>query len=706
MFHFLTKSIRQAIGRLACRPLYCLLYGQESEDEPWLKPVRYVARLLVGLFLAYLLWGLVALNFNLGRWLAPLPVHVPVFEVFVLLNGLAFMLIRSVRAVTLLMFVALVGKSGRSYLRAIAFAFVIAGPIDNLASNAGEVARVFACTTVLTYNLTKTRFDLMARPFTSTLQHMRGDIAEIRNTFRELEQVLGELKYAVEQESHDEDHTTAPQSELPSADAVRENFLRNMQHRCKQQLRSGTRVCQEVFRKGYQKCSTNFPDFLAAAICWPYRVDIICRLNPFGSQDKICDASEVVPQNFGQAYVDMLRTERDLFDASADIEISYELRNETVKGQLLTAQQTSEAFMKDFNRRRRIFTTTMQILEKFLCLFLLRVIYASIGYYFQYRGNVEFDNFYITDYFKHIDAERKANEKRSILPLHSHERANYVDVAHVCSRTAKESLTAMYHLLQLSLEVITAGLFLLLDRMVVGLLQIIRQRSLITYQQEGEHEIRFHINGTGLMARLLRTTMRNFNMHERVSTSLSNEECLPNAHALPQRFYYRLMLLYLAIVLLIYQSTTFLRLRRVICSYFYDKREKQRVLFLYNSLLRNRLSLFEILRHNAEQNLAARHVQDNLNIVLRLRLLCPGVFGCLQHLSCGKRNCIICDALEDPDFVLCSGCGLPYCHECSVMLKNVCIKCGLAISFQPFTMLDEAWSDDSSEELYDFRKDK
>ncbi|XP_022216990.2 protein sneaky [Drosophila obscura] len=713
MFHFLTKRIRQAIGLQANRPLYCLLYGQESEDEAWLKPVRYLGRFLVGLLLAYLLWGLVALNFNLNRWFASMPVHVPVFEVFMLLNGLAFMLIRSVRAVTMLIFVALVGKSGRSYLRAIALAFVIAGPIDNLASNAGEVARVFACTTVLTYNLTKTRFDLMARPFTNTLQHMRGDIAEIRNTFRELEEVLGELKYAVEEESPDEDedgtdHRTPAQSdqELPSADTVRENFLRNMRNRCKQQLSSGIRVCQEVFRKGYQKCSTNFPDFIAAAICWPYRVDIICRLNLFGSPDTICDASEVVPPNFGQTYVDMLRTERDLFDASSDIEISYELRNETAKGQLLTAQQTSEAFMEDFNHRRRVFRATMLVLEKFLCLFILRVIFASIRYYFLYRGNVEFDNFYITDYFKHVDAGRKANGKRSILPLHSHERANYVDVAHICGRTAEESRTVIYHLLQLSLEVITAGLFLLLDHMVVSLLQIIHQRSLITYQQEGEHEIRFHINGTGMMARLLRTTMRNFNMHERVSTSLSNEECLPNAHVLPQSVYYRLILLYLAIVLLIYQSTTFLRLRRVICSYFFHKREKQRVLFLYNAMLRDRLSVFESLRRNAEQNLATRRVQDNLNIFLRLRLLWPSLFGCLQHWNCGKRNCLICDALEDQDFVICAGCGLPYCHECLLVLRNVCIQCGLTISSRPFTPVDGAWSDDSSVVLYDFRKDK
>ncbi|EDW31089.1 GL15341 [Drosophila persimilis] len=366
MFHFLTRKIRQAIGLQPYRPLYYLLYGQESEDEAWLKPVRYLGRFVVGLVLAYLLWALVALNFNLNRWFAHIPMRFSVFEVFMLLNGVAFTLLRSVRAVTMLIFVGLVGKSGRTYLRAIAFAFVIAGPIDNLALNAAEVARVFACTTVLTYNLTKTRFDLMARPFTNTLQHMRGDMAEVRNAFQELEDVLIDLKYAVE-ESPDEEESgqsgQSDQSELPTAEATRENFLHNMRIRCEQQLSSGIRVCEEVFREGYDKCSTNFPDFMAPAICWPYRVDIVCRLNVFGSPEK---------------------------------------------------------------------------------------------------------------------PHPPRSSRTVILPP-------------CCSS---------------SLELITAGLFLLLDHMVVSLMQIIRQRSLVTYQQRASTRSRFHINGTGLMARLLRITMR------------------------------------------------------------------------------------------------------------------------------------------------------------------------------------------------------
>ncbi|XP_030369543.1 protein sneaky [Scaptodrosophila lebanonensis] len=718
MFHFLTKFTRTLLARSGSgRQIYCLLYGRDNDDNQ-IKVVRYVCSFLLGLFLAYLLWELVALNFNLTRFFA----NVPIFGVFIVLNGLAFAVSRNVRSITLLIFVALVGKSGRSYLRAIAFAFVISGPIDNLSTNAGEAARVFACTTVLTYNLTKTRFDLMAKPFTNTLQHMKGDIAEIQMTFKELEDILADLEYGVEHANIEDDKfgandtlalfrdyrerrgTNTTKSEVPTAADIQEKFVRNMRNRCKHQLRSGHRVCQELFKQGYRKCTTNFPDFVATAICWPYRVDIICKLNIFGNPDKVCDASQVVPKDFGQTYVDMVQTERELYDNSSDIEITYNMQNSTAQEHLRTAQQSSDEFTEDFNRRKRIFDAIMLIIEKVLCLFLFRVICASIRYFLLYRSNIDFDNFYITDYFKHVDGRRKDLGKRSILPLRSYEKSHFVDVDNLCSRTSEESSTVVYHLLQLSLEIITAGLFVLLDRVVVNLLGIIHRRSLINYHQEGEHEVRFHINGTGIMARLLRTTMKNFNIHERVSTSLSNKECLPVAHVLPSSFYTRLLLLYLAIILLIYQSTTFLRLRRVICSYFYYKREKQRILFLYNRMLRERHSNFEIIRKKAEQNLATQRVQDNFNICLRLRLRYPELFGCLYAFKCAKRKCLICEALEDHIFVVCPNCGLPYCHECSLELNSTCISCEHTMKSE--SVYSKAKESGSSSDVYSYRKDK
>ncbi|EDW41359.1 GM25403 [Drosophila sechellia] len=110
-----------------------------SEGSTRIQCLRRFVTFLLGLVLGFLLWKLAALNFTLGRLFVNRATDLYVFLVFVLVTGTIFMLSLPVRAVILLIFVALVGKSGRTYLRAVAFAFIISGPIANLVENAGEV---------------------------------------------------------------------------------------------------------------------------------------------------------------------------------------------------------------------------------------------------------------------------------------------------------------------------------------------------------------------------------------------------------------------------------------------------------------------------------------------------------------------------------------------------------------------------------------
>jgi hypothetical protein len=65
------------------------------------------------------------------------------------------------------------GQTGRKVMKAMVTAYLIAGPIDNIINNMEEGVRVFGCTATLTYNLTKTRLDLMARPFVKGLLNVK-----------------------------------------------------------------------------------------------------------------------------------------------------------------------------------------------------------------------------------------------------------------------------------------------------------------------------------------------------------------------------------------------------------------------------------------------------------------------------------------------------------------------------------------------------
>lgn len=178
------------------------------------------------------------------------------------------------------------------------------------------------------------------------------------------------------------------------------------------------------------------------------------------------------------------------------------------------------------------------------------------------------------------------------------------------------------------------------------------------------------------MARLLRTTMKNFNIHERVSTSLTNVECLPVAQILSFGFYMKLILIYFLILLFMWKGNHILSLRRFICLSFFPKREKERIQFLYGCVLRNRKSAhMDILRTMAEKNLGKEHVAGNVNIFMVLYTYFPDKMSCLKDRDCTKCRCLICHVLEDDKFVRCPKCDYPYCEACCESMNRYCLFC-------------------------------
>jgi hypothetical protein len=68
-------------------------------------------------------------------------------------------------------------------LRAVIVAYIVAGPIHNTLNNGREVIRVFGCSTILAYNLTKTRFDLMVRPFAEAILNLKVRSEDIQSHY-------------------------------------------------------------------------------------------------------------------------------------------------------------------------------------------------------------------------------------------------------------------------------------------------------------------------------------------------------------------------------------------------------------------------------------------------------------------------------------------------------------------------------------------
>ncbi|KAI4548916.1 hypothetical protein MG293_001246 [Ovis ammon polii] len=121
------------------------------------------------------------------------------------------------------------------------------------------------------------------------------------------------------------------------------------------------------------------------------------------------------------------------------------------------------------------------------------------------------------------------------------------------------------------------------------------------------------------------------------------------------------------------------RLRRVIAAFYFPKvcpqplhpqREKKRILFLYNDLLRKRAAFTQlrratIVRRARQQRAPRRHLVDILH--RRCPLLRPWL----------RRRCVVCQAPETPESYLCPtpNCEAVYCHSCWNDMRQRCPVC-------------------------------
>ncbi|NXV38381.1 DCST1 ligase, partial [Rissa tridactyla] len=248
--------------------------------------------------------------------------------------------------------------------------------------------------------------------------------------------------------------------------------------------------------------------------------------------------------------------------------------------------------------------------------------------------------------------------KRTLLPLR---RAEVSTVIFPC-RLAMQRLEMKNMVLEL-LECIPPLLLLLLacglDHALVAMLSVIRQHSFVQYSFHSSHRLAVHVTGTSLMARLLRSTVGalNTSSHSRLETS--NFACLPRPRSMGRQQYVGSCLPLALLVLLCLAQVYTHRLRRAIAAFYFPKREKSRVLYFYNKLLRQRQIFVQ-----RQRKLVARRARQHPGLGPSLREWCCQRWPRLRRWM--RRSCMVCGTPGTPQDRVCPApaCGAPYCRPC------------------------------------------
>ncbi|CAG2061951.1 unnamed protein product [Timema podura] len=111
------------------------------------------------------------------------------------------------------------------------------------------------------------------------------------------------------------------------------------------------------------------------------------------------------------------------------------------------------------------------------------------------------------------------------------------------------------------------------------------------------------------------------------------------------------------------------------------KREKKRVLYVYNESLKRRRGYFKFMKSRVRVMVREHRLNMESNIFMALRLKYPRVFSWLRVFALSRRKCVICGDPEprkegqQPETCPNTECYFFHCTECWRDVGGLCLAC-------------------------------
>nr|XP_022310045.1 DC-STAMP domain-containing protein 1-like [Crassostrea virginica] len=720
------KRRRRRGGVLCC--FYLLLDKVitvlQSSPEEYI-PVKTLLGFPIGAFLAFLLYKAVIEPLSLPPNLREI---VGAFLGLGLASGYAMSI--QVRCITWLLVPTFFGKKGRSFVAAYAIIFLIAGPVHNIMVNGKEVMRALVCATELAINHTATKMELKSDPFKDIAQDFQKQGKLLKVLVQRVSNAYQPLKKEFQDNEKEEKEMEARMRKVDKTSRGRrgkdrmrriedknneekakdrqekaeKKYRKKLEMRCEDVWNNAVVACVKKFEQKWDECLDRLP-IIGYYFCLPLQLTFFCeivRVIP-GAFGMACDSMDVMEPGFGETYVAADDT-MDAMDNNFDVNMQYKVAHSPEDVDYTMAEEVRKEAMHEFNKKQTVTMFFMSLLQRMLAFTFILVFISSYKYNKKYLSNFNFDNVYITPYFRHIDARRFYQGKRKLLPLKKFEKCNVVFPKTLkLMKSEKKKLSKGTFLL--IMRGLVSGLVIISAKLLYEVMDIIEKNSHITYRQQGIHHIAVHVGGTGFMSDIVRLFLDTFNRQKNVDTITTNFECLPHGTPLPIMDIIRIYAVYIAVWFLMLFQSYGLRLRRVVCSFFYRKREKKRTLFMYNEMLKRRKGFLKHLRKKVRKEARRLQLTRDTSALLALKRLCPRLEVLLKCCKGAKLKCLVCEDVESKKqkFVPCPtpGCNFTYCPECWLDCRETCYAClpfGKPRDFSDSDTSNDGSTDDEDDE--------
>ncbi|OWF54551.1 DC-STAMP domain-containing protein 1-like [Mizuhopecten yessoensis] len=645
--------------------------------------------------------------------------------VFVLGLASGYALSVQVRCITCLLLPTFFGKTGRSYIATFAVIYLISGPIHTIIVNGHEVTRSLGCTTELLANHTKERWKLATSPIGKVMDEFQEEGMFINKVVKRIDEEFGPMKKEVMDNSEEDkmkknteyvDRTSGntrgnrakqiEQNNKPDNSKeykkVENEYRKKLEYRCQDVWNQGVIKCQDKFKSMYRQCRDKIP-IVGGLLCLPFKLSIVCelvRLVP-GVLGSSCNSNEAVSQGFGEVFVAAKEMTVEM-DNDFKANLQYKVVNTPEAVDVTTAEEVRKKTLHKFKNKQVWLEFGLSLMQRLMAFTFILVFISAYKYNKAYLTDIRHDNMYITSYFRHIDARRQKLSKTILLPLKKVESDACIFLTNPKLMKA-EKKKIVKGTIMLVIRALIFTVIIMSSDLLYSVLDIIRRHSRIDYHQQGEHIVDIDIFGTGFMSEIVRLFLKAFSHNDKIDNVSTNYECLPRPVKMEQKY---VLLIYgtfgVLWVLMLFEAYG-LRLRRLVASGFYRSREKKRVLYQYNDMLKKRRGFLRHMRHHIRKQVKKKNLLVKSGLTTSLRKEFPRLCGWLKIFHSGKLSCLICEDPERKDFVRCltPGCNVGYCMLCWCDIRKRCYSCnpGRAEADDLSDLSDDGHSDSDSSDV-------
>lgn len=634
--------------------------------------------------------------------------------VFVIGLASGYALSVQVRCMSCLLIPTFFGKTGRSYIAAFAVVYLISGPINAIILNGHEVTRSLGCTTELLKNHTIARMELRMKPIGDMMQEFQSEGMLMNKVVKRIEKTFGPMKKEVMDNSEEkemkkntafvdritggargnrekkvEQHTKV--KDPKKYEKVEAEYKKKLDYRCEDVWNHAVLACRKSFLSTEHTCLSKIP-IVGYLLCLPFKLTVMCeliRLVP-GALGSSCNSDDAVDSGFGEVFV-AARDMAGSMDNDFHANLQYKVVRTPEALEIVTADEVRQKTLHEFESKQVWLEFGLTLLKRMMAFTFILVFLSAYKYNKAYLTDIKHDNIYITSYFRHIDNRRYRANKMTLLPLKKIEQDNCIIPTSTKVMKAEKG-KIVKATVKIVIRALISTVIIFSSDLLYGVLDIIRRNSRIEYRQTGEHIIDIDIYGKGFMSEIVKLFLRGFNHEHKIDNISTNFECLPRPIKMDDKYRWMIYGTFAALWVLMLFEAYGLRLRRLVASGFYRKREKVRVLYMYNDMLKKRRGFLKHMRRHIRKQVRKNNVLVKTSLINSIQKEFPIFCGWLKIFGSGKSSCLICNDKEKEGFYHCptSGCNVGYCAECWCDIKQRCYSCHPGV-------FEDSFSDDSDD---------